>query len=454
MYKVRTVQVKHTSELYEWCHQMSLYANNLYNAALFRERQVMCSRNKTEEELSDNEKEVLKEIEEALPKMKQKRTIPASGVLPYVFLDDLMKTRKNPDYYAYGFPVQTAQFVLKQVVHDIGSYFDSVRAYKANPSAFTGIPQFPHYKRKQGHTTFVLSNQDCVIRQNKKGNYVCKLPKTKVLVSLGKEVPGIFKEAHVTPMNGMYQMSFVFDDGKAVPNKTNIPERIIAVDPGVNNLMAVTNNCGLECLLYNGRPLKAINQKYNKQLATIMSETTKGSATKFVATSHSKRITQRRNNQIKDYMLKSAKHLVEWCVENRIDTIVLGKNAYWKQESKMDKTNNQNFIQIPHALLYTIIRYLAERNGIHVMIQEESYTSKASYLDRDDIPVYKKEEIEEYVFSGRRVKRGLYRSSTGRCINADLNGSANILRKWDENYLYIDPNFDHIHVIKHPDLEL
>ena len=91
---------------------------------------------------------------------------------------------------------------------------------------------------------------------------------------------------------------------------------------------------------------------------------------------------------------------------------------------------------------------------MQVLFQEESFASKASYLDRDDIPVYKKEKTDEYVFSGKRENRRLYKSSTGKCINADLNESANILRKWDENYLYIEPNFDHIHIIKHLDLEL
>ena len=260
-------------------------------------------------------------------------------------------------------------------------------------------------------------------------------------------------EVHVTPMNGIYQISFVFDDGTSVYPTTK-HKRIIAVDPGVDNLMAVTNNCGLPCLLFNGRPLKSINQLYNKLIANIVSENTKGSSDKFVATPHYQQVTLKRNNRVKDYLLKSAKILITWCVENRIDTIVLGKNVDWKQEVNMWKKNNQNFVQIPHAVLFRIIHYLGERVGIDVIEQEESYTSKASFLDRNDIPVYKPNSTEKYTFSGKRIHRGLYRSKDKVLINADLNGSANILRKRFPDAFQKDPDFNEIIIIKHPDLVL
>ena len=139
---------------------------------------------------------------------------------------------------------------------------------------------------------------------------------------------------HVAPKNGIYQMTFVFDDGKDTPVCSE-SERIIAVDPGVDNLMAVINNCGLPCILFNGKPLKAINQLYNKQIANIMSENTIGTTDRFVPTPHYQRVTLKRNNCVKDYLLKSARILIDWCVENRIDTIVLGKNVGWKQESQI-----------------------------------------------------------------------------------------------------------------------
>lgn len=293
-----------------------------------------------------------------------------------------------------------------------------------------------------------MANQECIIRRTKRNSFYSSLPKTKLRVPLGKKIPGKLMEVHVTPVNGIFQMSFVFNDGMLIyPCKRH--KRIAAVDPGIDNLMAVANNCGLPNLLFNGKPLKSINHHYNRQISRIMSANTKGSTDRFVPTLHYQRVTLKRNNRVKDYMLKSAKILLQWCVENRIDTIVLGKNADWKQDTDMGKRNNQNFVQIPHAKLYDIIRYLAERYGIDVIEQEESYTSKASFLDRDKIPVYGKSDGQK--FSGRRIHRGLYRASDGKTLNADLNGSANILRKCFPSAFSENPDFNQVIVIRHPD---
>lgn len=453
MYKTVNIQIKQDNDLFAWCDKNAHYANNLYNAALFRERQLMSAAKKDIHKLTDNELEVMSEVEFALLEMSKPRKVPPSGVISYVFLDALMKLTDNPDYYADGFPMHCAQNTLKFVVQDIKSYFEAAKDWKKHPEKYKGMPRFPRYKHKQGITSFKSSNIECRIHLTKRGNYYCSLPKTKLIVPLGKKIHGKLMEVHVTPMNGIYQMSFVFDDGNNVP-QCAASERIIAVDPGVDNLMSVTNNCGLPCLLLNGKPLKSINQLYNKKISNIVSENTKGTEEKFAATPHYQKVTHKRNNCVKDYLLKSAKVLINWCVENRIDTIVLGKNTGWKQESNMGASNNQNFVQIPHAQLYRIITYLAERYGINVIEQEESYTSKASFLSRDVIPVYKKENTVKYSFSGRRVHRGLYKDKSGTYINADLNGSANILRKAFPDAFKSDPDFSNICIIRHPDLAL
>ena len=449
MYKAMTVQVKPGSDLFEWCDRNAHLANNLYNAALFRERQLMFASKKNIHELTDNELEVMSEVEFALLDMNKPKKVPASGVIGYTFLDAVMKYNDNPDYNADGFPKHCAQNVLKCVVQDLKSFFESMKDWKEHPEKHTGMPKLPHYKRKQGITAFRSSNIECKIHHTERGNYYCSLPKTKVTVPLGKKIPGKLMEVHVAPKNGIYQMTFVFDDGKDAPVCTE-HERIIAVDPGVDNLMAVTNNCGLPCILFNGRPLKTINQLYNKQIANIMSENTIGTTDRFVATPHYQKVTLNRNNRMKDFLLKSARILIDWCVENRIDTIVLGKNVGWKKNTDMGSVTNQNFVQIPHTQLYKIIMYLAEREGISVIEQEESYTSKASFLSRDAIPSYR-EKNQKYSFSGKRIKRGLYREADGREINADLNGSANILRKAFPDAFREDPDFNNIWVIRHPD---
>lgn len=452
MYRVMNIMIKNNNRLYDWCDINAGYANNLYNACLYRQRQLMTSRNKTSDELTSNELEVINEVNNCLPLMKKTRTIPQSGVLSYNFLDELMKLTNNPDYCVKDFPKHAAQHVIKNVCQDIKSFFEAIKAYSKDSSLFTGAPKLPNYKKKHGKSTFTCSNQECVIKLNDKAHYVLKLPKTKEVLSLGKKIPGKLMEVHVSPINGIYQISLVFDDLKETPSLNEKPERVIAIDPGIDNLMAITNNVGLECLLYNGKVLKSINHNYNKKIANILSGYTLSNKNKFIPTKRYQTITLARNNRIKDYMLKSVKHLMTWCVENRIDTIVLGKNKSWKQESEMSKVNNQNFIQIPHDLLYRIIKYQSERLGIRVIEQEESYTSKASFLDDDDIPTYLKEDI--YAFSGRRVKRGLYKSKTDKTINADLNGSANILRKWNKDIFKKMPDFSNVRKIKHPDLEL
>ncbi len=448
MYYSRNVQINSKDPLFSWCDQIAHLANNLYNAALFRQRQMMCASVKPVEQLSENEKEVLNEISEALPKMKQNRTIPSSGFLSYVFLDDLFKTTENRDYMA-ELPRQTAQHVLRHVCRDIKSYFEAVKAYRKDPSLFTGIPQLPHYRHKGGISSFDITNQDCVVRKNEKGHYVAKLPLTRIPVSLGRSIPGKLKEVHVTPMNGIYQISFVFEDGKQQPEKKEEPKRIVSIDLGVENLMAAVNNVGAESLLFKGGAVKSVNHHYNHRIANMMSSKTIHSKEKYVPSGRYKAVTLKRNNRINDYMLKAGKELMRWCVENRIDTIVIGENRNWKQSIELGKENNRRFVQIPYDRMKNIIRYSGERTGIRVVFQEESYTSKASFLDNDEIPEYGKEDGKK--FSGKRTCRGMYESRDGRKINADLNGAANILRKYKADaFAGNSPHFERVRVIRYP----
>lgn len=426
MYNVLAIQINKRHELFSYLDEMSHRANNLYNAALFRERQTISSRNK--EVLSQNEIDILKEIEIMNEKLKQlgkeEKTIPSSGVLSYNFLDALMKLNKNVDYFNNVLPMQTSQNVLKNVTQNISSFFKANEKYKENPELFTGKPKFPKYKRKQGRSSFSFTNQDCVIKQNKKGNYIAKLPLTKLKLSLGKNIKGRLKQVDVSCLNNIYCMSFIFED-ECLLKEASIPERIASIDLGVDNLMAITNNIGQKCLLYNGKPLKSINQNYNKKIANIVSVNTKNS--KYKASNRYSVITRKRNNQIKDYINKTCKNFINWCVENRIDTVVVGSNKFWKQEINIGSVNNQNFTQIPFEYLKRNLKVRCEINGINYVEVEESYTSKASFLDNDDIPKY--EEGAKHKFSGKRIKRGLYKSKNKTIINADLNGSANILRK-------------------------
>ena len=274
MYRSCNIQIAYDHPLFSWCDKIAHLSTNLYNAGLFRERQLMASSRKDTSEWTEHEIEIRKEVHHAMELFKKPRSIPASGAVSYTFLDELMKVTANPDYYA-PLPRQTAQNCLKHVCRDLTGFFESMKAYQKDPTVFTGRPKLPGYKRKRGVSSFDISNQDCVIRMNRKGSYTAKLPLTKHTLSLGKKFRGSLKEVHVTPNNGIYQISFVFDTGEQEKPIQKESKRIAGIDLGVNTLMAVTNNCGLDCMLFNGRPLKAINQYYNKQIACIQSEQTK-----------------------------------------------------------------------------------------------------------------------------------------------------------------------------------
>lgn len=146
-------------------------------------------------------------------------------------------------------------------------------------------------------------------------------------------------------------------------------------------------------------------------------------------TKQMERITNKRTRQVNHYLHAASKTIIDFLLKQGVGTIIVGKNPFWKQEADMGRRNNQNFVQIPHTRFIEMLTYKAALVGIQVEIQEESYTSKASFLDLDSIPTYKPDDETVYTFSGRRVKRGLYRASGKRFLNADINGAYNILRK-------------------------
>lgn len=457
--------------LYPYADRITTLANNLSNAALFLERQAMTAVGKPEEEWTDNERQAMDEIRDTLLLLGSNWELPKKGksVLSYSCLDDVMKTCSNPDYYAEGLPRQSAQHVLKQTATDMFSFYVACAAFKENPSAFTGMPKLPHYKRKGGHTTVHITNQDCKVKEGTDGKWYARFPFLKgTLLCIGVPVPDAkLKDVTITPENGRYAFSFKFEVSRELPEPQGAPGRICAIDFGVENLMAVTNNCGLPLVLYKGGVAKSVNQQYNKRVADIVSEQTLETGKKFVPTEEYYAVTNRRNDRIDDCLKKCAKHFVAWCVENRIDTVVMGVNRLWKQEVELGHKNNQKFVQIPFFKLRGIIRYLCEWNGIRCVEQEESYTSKASFLDMDPIPVYCREDpLRKPLFSGKRRPnwhhgvhkesgfRGLYTSADGTVINSDLNGSANILRKAFPGAFQPGqtPDFSCVKIIRHPDL--
>jgi putative transposase len=202
-------------------------------------------------------------------------------------------------------------------------------------------------------------------------------------------------------------------------------ENIGAIDFGVDNLMAVTSNQpDFTPLLINGRPLKSLNQFYNQRRAKLQSKLKANRQ----SSQRIRRLTRCRNQKVDDYLHKASRYLVNLLVEQQITTLVIGNNEGWKQEVNLGKVNNQKFVTIPHSRLIDMITYKCQLVGIKVIIQEESYTSASNFLNLDPIPVYG-EITEKPIFSGKRIKRGLYRTDNGFLCQSDVNGSYNILRK-------------------------
>ena len=193
--------------------------------------------------------------------------------------------------------------------------------------------------------------------------------------------------------------------------------RYCSIDLGVNNLSTIGSNI-LKPIIINGKPLKSINQYYNKKLAKLKSELKNEKKT----SRRIKSLTVKRNNKVNDYLHKASKLIVNYLVSNNISTLVIGKNKEWKQNANIGKRNNQNFIQIPHTRFIEMLTYKCKLEGIPLIIKEESYTSKCSFIDNEPIKKQK-------VYIGKRIKRGLFETKEKRLINADLNGSLNILRK-------------------------
>jgi IS605 OrfB family transposase len=232
-------------------------------------------------------------------------------------------------------------------------------------------------------------------------------------------------EVRIVPKGNCFNIEIIYNESKVVETgkfcRLLDTSRKAGIDLGINNLIALaTDQPGVRPVLINGKALKSINAWYNKRVAKLRSQG------KYA---HIRAVTNKRNRRIKDLLHRASSKVIAYCRENNIGTLVIGYNKHWKQEVNIGRVNSQKFIGIPHATLMSQIQYKCRGLGITAVIQEESYTSRASALDNDFLPVYgEKPKNVLPLFSGKRIRRGLYQSKHG-IINADINGALNILRK-------------------------
>jgi putative transposase len=332
--------------------------------------------------------------------------------------NEMAKRMQKEESYC-ALPRKVSQQFLRCLDRNWKAWMEADKAYKKNPSKFLGKPKIPKYKEKEkGRHLLVYTIQAISSKELKKG--WIKPSGTTLMISCNQQET---KEVRIVPRLDYYVIEVVYEQ----PLQQLVDgEAVAGVDVGLNNLAAVTSNQkGFTPFLVNGRPVKAINNYYNKKKATLQS-LLRGKR----KTSHSiQRLSTKRGFKIDDYLHKASRLIVNQLVQSNISTLVIGKNENWKQDLNIGKVNNQNFTSVPHARLIEMLTYKAQLVGINVIFTEESYTSVASFLDRYFIPVYGSQEAKTAQFSGRRIKRGLYKSKIGVKFNADINGSYNIIRK-------------------------
>lgn len=392
MYLTVKQQVKHLSKeeyniLRELCHT----AKNLANEAIYNVRQYYF----TEGEYLRYEKN-------------------------YALLKD------SPNYKMLN--SNMAQQILKEVDGAFKSFFGLLKLAKKGKYSFRDC-KLPHYLPKDGFTTLVIG----FVRLN--GNKLI-LPYSNVFRKTHKPVeiriPPILtdkkiKEIRIIPKSKarFFEIQYTYE-AECIQRNLN-QNNALALDFGINNLVTAVSNSG-RTFIIDGRRLKSVNQWFNKENSRLQSIKDR-QGNKRRTTNRQKILADKKNRQVNDYMNKTAKKIINYCISNNIGTLVVGYNETFQRNTDIGRQNNQNFVNIPFGKLRSKLEYLCELNGIAFVKQEESYTSKASFWDKDVIPVYNADNPQKYYFSGKRIQRGLYKTSDGMLLNADVNGALNILRK-------------------------
>ncbi|WP_043930381.1 RNA-guided endonuclease TnpB family protein [Bacillus sp. EB01] len=339
------------------------------------------------------------------------------------------------DVNYWGVQSNSVQAIRRTLYAEVKSFFEALKKWKENPETFTGRPKFPKYSRSTEKRVIEIfqvpkvdKNGFWAIPMNTEfrkrfGSIKIRMPKNLLnrRISYIEIVPkqkGRFFEVHYTYEVQIAQM-------KKQPTTT---VHALSCDLGVDRLLSCATNHG-ETFLIDGKELKSINQYFNKKISNLQQKNSENGISKRVVTNQIAELWNKREHQINGYFSQTVGLLFKKVKGLTIDTIVVGYNAGWKQECKMGKKNNQTFVQIPFNKLISAIENKCMKEGIRFRKQEESYTSKASFLDKDRIPVWLENDKSTYTFSGKRITRGMYRSKAGQCIHADINGALNTLRK-------------------------
>ena len=327
--------------------------------------------------------------------------------LPFAKLYHLVK---HEEAYT-ALPRKVSQLILKQLDQNWKAFFAAIKAWRVAPEKFLGRPKLPSYKPKQDGRFLLTYNDQAISRRGLRQGII---QPSGLAIQVATAQTAV-KQVRIVPRRGHYVVEVIYE---RQPEENNLDPALIAgVDLGIDNLMTVASNqADFVPYLVNGRTLKSINQFYNKRRAQIQAQV----GTRW--TKRLRRLTHKRNMKVKHHLHLASRRLIDDLVARGIGTLVVGYNAAWKQRVNMGRRNNQKFVAIPYASLLHRLTYKAQLAGIEVILQEESYTSKCSFLDGE----YPRKRLR---YAGRRVKRGLFKTATGTLINADVNGAYNIITK-------------------------
>ncbi|MFX1319442.1 MAG: RNA-guided endonuclease InsQ/TnpB family protein [Promethearchaeota archaeon] len=310
-------------------------------------------------------------------------------------------------------PLQTAQQVLRRLDQNWKAFFITLKDWKIHPEKYLGRPRLPRYKPKNGETLIIFTNQQCNIK-----NGLLWFPKKAHLLPIKTRIRGSFRHVRIIPKGNHYILEIVYEKN---PIDLELDSsRVISIDLGLNNLVTVVNNAGLKPWRVKGGVIKSVNQYYNKERARLISIRDKQGL--GFQTRRLQRLLLKRTNKIIDFFHKVSRQIISYCMVHGFGAIVVGYNPMWKQYIGLGKRINQNFVGIPFLTLVRQIKYKAKMVGIDLILVDESHTSKVSFLDEEPIK-------HQHSYIGKRIERGLFRSSKGHIINADVNGGYNIGRK-------------------------
>ena len=387
-----------TKQQYALLREMCQYSNNLYNVALYTIRQHYFN---------------------------------TKQFLTYESNYHECKTNENYGLLQAG----VSQQIMKVVDRGFKSFFNLIKKCKQRDYRYHQV-NIPHYKHKGGFFNLIMSTNSFSIK-----NGYLYIPMSRAFRALHPDVKEIkvrfperladktVKEVRILPCNNgkYFKIQYVYE---VTPEEISLnKENCLSIDLGVDNLATCVSTNGTPFII-DGRRIKSINHYWNKEIARLRSISMKqGQKT----TDRIQGITTKRNNRVNDTIKKAARCIINRCIQNGIGTLVVGYNADFKRNANLGKQNNQNFVQIPLGNLRQQLEFLCWKYNIDYIEQEESYTSTSSFLDNDILPEYKSEQPYTGEFKGKRIKRGLYQSSNGTILNADVNSAANILRKCKQN---------------------